>query len=322
MSVMDESTLKLLNQKLEETSKPKQTTFFWDSIVFSVAFSILGLSISSIIAEFFSNEYSVACFSEFENRAQYTYINSYCHKDLPKTEYFPLIVLLQAALLPAPHYFWKVLFSAEIESFLSHAARVEILREGNTEKYPRQNYKIVNYLQREFDSRKILIIYIFMLGFQVLLVIVMLTANAVVFGDIRSRDITFQCGDDNHLFGNVTCAYPRKLFINVLIGIDYALLVIACIMLIIGLCWCLFWRNSIKDNKNIAEFCHDSCIDPQYYYKLPKTCKISKLVGCLQKNDFSFLLASLNSGLKRVFNTILIEDIISQTSSEYLQTGN
>ena len=315
---MEEGTFSsvLNNQKSEEETSSsqvlKQRTFFWDSIIYSIAFYIFGLSVSSIIAELFkSNENSVACFTSSENRDQNTYVNSYCHKHIPETEYFPLMLVLQATFLIIPHYVWKAVNSAEFESFFSHAAEVKILRKVNTGKYPHKNYTIVNYLQREFeDSYLILGSYVLKLVVQLVFVLAMLAVNVNVLGG-TSKDITFECNDDNQIFGNVTCAYPRMLFNDVLLGIDYFLLVVAVIMLVIGFHWLLFWNHSTKDNKEIATFCFESCIDAQYYYK-----RFQKFPRgwCQMKNDFSFLIASLHSGLKRVFRTIQIEDLIFQQS--------
>ena len=316
-SVIEASVFKLLNQQLE---KNKQKPFFWDSIIFSIAFSILGLSISSIILELLSDENSVACFTSLENESQYTYINSYCHKFIPKTEYFPLILLLQATCLIAPHYGWTVFWSSKFESFLSHEGRMEILRDKNTGKYPYHNYTIVKYLRREFDGSCIILAsYIIKLYFQVIFVVGMLVTNAFLFENLLERDITFKCGDDNLLFDTVTCAYPRRLSINVLIGIDYFLIVLALLILITDVFWLLFWNhsNDYKDDKVIAQFCYDSCIDPRYYYKPPKENKYLYCITCSQKkDDFSFLRASLHSGLNRIFKTILIEDIISELSND------
>ena len=312
--------LDLIKQQLEEitSSKPmiilKQRNFFWDSIIISAALFIYGLSISSIIAELFSDENSVVCFTESTNRDKNTFINSYCQKDLPKARYFPLIVLLQATSLAIPHYGWKVAFSAQFESFLSHAAKVEILREKNTGKYPYHNYTIVKYLRREFsDSYSILIFYFIKLLFQFGIVIACFIINCLVFEDINKTDITFNCkndhqllNNDTELFENVTCVYPRKVVINFLVGVDYFLISIASLMLIISFYWLTCWNHSRKYNATIADFCYNSCIDPQYCYNLPKRCNFP--FGCLQmRNDFTLLLASLHYGYRRVFRTIIIE---------------
>ena len=331
---MEDNRADLVKLKVEEVTK--QRNFFWDSFILSIALFISSLSFSSIIGELFSDENSVECLIKLDNRNQYNFINSYCHKDISSIKYFPVIVLSQSALLLAPHYAWKVIISAKFESFLSHAAKVEILREKNTGKYPYHNYTIVKYLRREFsDSYNFSLSYIFKLVVQITSVIASFAINIYVFENISDMDITFKCKDEDQLFcqlfdnvtmlnvnnvnkvNNVTCVYPSKVVINVLVWIDYVLIALAFVMLIYGLRWAS--RNhSQKHNGTIADFCYSSCIDPQYCYKLSKGSNF--LRGCFKiRDDFTFLLASLHSGYRRVFRTILIEDIISRKFSERSQ---
>ena len=125
-------------------------------------------------------------------------------------------------------------------------------------------------------------------------------------------NIKFECYDDSEgsqLFGNVTCAYPRKLFINVLQVADYLLLSVAMMVLGFSLCWYLLYNHSPEGS--MAQFCYDSCIDTKYCYKPSKTW----ISWHKMKDDFKILLASLlatDSGLKKVFKNILIHNIISQ----------
>ena len=250
--VMEDNKVDFLKLKLEEVTK--QRNFFWDSFILSIALFISGLSFSSIIAEFFTGENSVGCFITSDNRNHYSFLNSYCYKDVPKIKYFPVIVLSQSALLFAPHYGWKAIFSAKIESFLSHAAKVQILREKDTRKYPYHNYTIVKYLRREFsDSYSISFLYFLKLALQIVSVISFFILNVHLFRDINNKDITFMCKDEDQMFDklfenesldSVTCTYPRKTLISVLVWIDYVLLVLAGIMVGYGLIWVL--RNHSK----------------------------------------------------------------------------
>ena len=310
-----------LMSALQKKPALQQKPFIWDNVIFILASSIFGLSISGIIIELFQPEkYTVACFSPFGNRAQYTYINSYCHKYIPIAEYFAVALMLHVAALVIPHHLWKAFFSAQIDCFFRHASRLETLRDRDTGKYPRKNYDIVNYLQREFNDKKTMLrSYIAKLVMQFVLILIAIAANWYVFRGIDS-DITFECYDDHkisQLFSNVTCAYPRKLFINVLQVVDYSLLVAGIFMLIIGLLWS-FLHNHATGDDTIAEFCYNSSIDPKYYYY-----KSSKkwLGWCQMKSDFVFLLGSLlesDTGARRVFKAILIEDAIFEIFSTQL----
>ena len=323
MSVVEESILKLLEHKAQENdSSPilKPKSFPWDTIIFSLAYTIFGLSISGIIVDFFkSGENSVACFydnnSTLENRDLYAYINSYCYKELSSEQFFPLLLVAQTASLIVPHHFWKVIFSTEFDSFFSHAAMVQILREPNTRQYHIKNYSIVNYLQREFVSRRYIVVcYLIKLSLQLLFVIIMIIINGVVFKEINN-EIMFECSDGNQVFGSVTCANPRKPFIFILQRTDYTLLSLAIAVIIIGLFRCGWGFVSNGNYENTAKVSYYGCIDPQYCYK-PSLISISWFQ---MNNNFEFLLASLHFGLGRVFKTILIEKSISQTFDDDLR---
>ena len=312
--------LKAAEEVTSSSTSFEPKPFFWDSILFYLASTIFGLGVSSIVIDFFkSSENSLACFTALENRAQYTYINSYCHKHIPVAEYFSVALAIHATALFIPHYLWKVFFSAKFDSFFSHATKLDTLRDRDTGEYPHKNYSIVDYLQKEFHKQNIILtMYVAKLLLQFLLMLASLVLNIVVFTDINFN-ITFECHDDNErsqLFGNVTCAYPKKLFINVLQVADYLLLAVAMMVLGFGLYWCVL-SNHLSDDK-IAQFCYDSCIDAEYYKSSKTRLGWNKL-----KYDFKFLvdlLLATNTGLGRLFKSLLIENIISQKFNTQITT--
>ena len=263
-----------LKQNLEEkttssreSQKVEPKSFLWDRIIFSLASTIFALSFSGIIIDFFrSDEYSLACFIHLENRAQYTYINSYCHKHVPVADYFPFALIAHTAALTVPHYLWKASFSAQFDTFFSHAAKIETLSIEDTGKYPPKNYAVANYLQKEFGERTVILrMYIAKIFSQLFLVAILIILTAVIFADINTN-ITFQCYEDDEgsqLFDNVTCAYPKKLYLNVLQVFDYLLLGVAMMVLGFGLCWCLLYNRPLAEHK-VAEFCYQSSLDAKY----------------------------------------------------------
>ena len=285
--------------------------FIWDSVIIFFASTIFGFSVSGVIAELFKSEQnSVTCFTELENRAQYVYINNYCYNFLPNVELFPAILVLHAAALVIPHYLWRVIFSAKLEFFFSHAAKIETLRNIYGE-IPKVNFKIAEFLKKEFDNKvAILKAYVAKLFLQLLLVLNLIAINVTLLNKNINFSIAFDCNDNDErsqLFGNVTCAYPRKIFIDAIQVADNIILVLAMFVLVYGLFWCLFYNNcSNKDQ--IAQFCYDSCTG-QKHYRSPK---IS--LGFHQlKDDLDFLLTLLsrtNTGLGRVFKKILVKCII------------
>ena len=178
--------------------------------------------------------------------------------------------------------------------------------------YPQKNYITFNYLWKEFGDRKsILKLYVAKLILQFLLMLISLVVNIFIFSDININ-IKFECYDDSEgsqLFGNVTCAYAKKLFINVLQVADYVLLSVAMMVSGFSLCWCFLYNHSTE--YNIAQFCYDSCIDAKYCHKSLNT----RISWHTMKDDFKILLASLlatDSGLGRIFKNILINNIILQ----------
>ena len=302
---------KLVKLLEEKTSTLEQKPLVCDRIIFSIASIIFAFSISGFIVDFFkSNEYALACYSQLENRAQYTYINSYCHRHLPIVEYFPVALVAHTAILIVPYYLWTIVFSAKFDTFFSNAAKVETI---GAENLPHKNYDIVKYLQTEFSNRKILMSYAVRLIVQFALVVASLAVNITVFRDIN-KTITFECSDDyesSKLFGNVTCAYPKKLYTNVLQIVDYLLLVVAMMVLGYGLRWCLWFNHSTQND--VAQFCYESAIDAKYFIH----CAPSKASSSQRqiKNDFMFLLAWLsqtNIGLSRMFKRELIKIKIFQ----------
>ena len=304
------------DQNVSQPPALQPKPFFWDSIILYLVSAILGLSVSGIIVEFLRPDHnSIACFTELDNRAQYTYINSYCHKHLPVAEYFSVALVLHATALLVPHYLWKVYVSSKVDFFFSHAAKLETLRERDTGEYPHKNFSIVDYIHREFYDRKlILLLYVAKLICQFLLVVISMVVSTIVFKDF---EVTFECYEDtrSHLFGNVTCAYSRILFINVLRVADYILLSLAMVILAFGIYWCLVHSHPTElGHLAISQFCYDSCINSKYY----KPKKWYRL-----KNDFHFLLTSLyatNAGLGRVFKSVQIANDISHELSAHFES--
>ena len=281
--------------------------FIWDGVVIFFASTIFGFSISGVIAELFN---SVTCFSELENRAQNAYLNDYCYNFLPNVELFPAILVLHAAALVIPHYLWRVVFSAKLDFFFSHAAKIETLRNINGE-IPKVNFKIAEFLKKEFDNKMAIYkAYLAKLFLQLFLVLNLVAINVTVLNKNINFSITFECNDNdrrNQLFGNVTCAYPRKIFIDALLVADNIILVLAMFVLVYGLFWCLFYNNC-SNKHQIAQFCYDSCVG-QKQYRLPRMSPGFRQL----KDDLDFLLALLsgtNTGHGKVVKKILVKCII------------
>ena len=280
--------------------KPK--LFFWDNIIIYLASTILGLSVSNIIVDFVRPEPNmVVCYTpENVSLNQAVFINNYCYEYLPSSENFTLALVIHGAAMLVPYYLWKAYFSARIDFFFTHAAKLETLRNRNTGEYPHKNLSVVDYLHTEFYERKgILIGYIIKLATQLLFVLLSISISAGVFQDF---DIEFKCPkeEDHHLFPQVTCAYAKLRFISILRWVDYAILIVSLCVLSFGLYWCLKHSHTELAYKNVAQFCYHSCMNSKFY-------KATRCY-CLN-NDQHFLIMLLyatDAGLGRVFRSVQI----------------
>ena len=285
----------------------EQKLFFWDSVIFYLASAILGLSISNIVVDFVRPEpNTVACCTN-TTRDQTIYINSYCNNYLPFSENFTLALVIHGTLLLVPHYLWKAYFSARIDFFFTHAAKLETLRDRDTGEYTRKNFSVVDYMHREFHERKdILIGYIIKLAIQFLIALLSLSISIGIFHDFSTE---FECFlpkniPDFCVLERVSCVYAKLRFISILRWVDYALLGISLIVLLYGLYWCIIRSHPELEYQNTSQFCFHSCINSKFY----RACKWYRL-----KNDQHFLLLSLfatNAGLGRVFRSIQIANRI------------
>ena len=238
------------------------------------------------------------------SRDQTEYIKNYCYEHLPFAEKFTLALVIHGTALLVPHYLWKANFSARIDFFFTHAAKLETLRDRNTGEYPHKNYSVVDYMHREFHERRdILIGYIVKLIIQLCIVLLAIFISVGIFRDFN---IEFYCPnkDDHDLFGKVRCSYAKLRFISVLRWIDYALLSASSVVLLYGLYWCIIRSHPQLGYTNISHFCFDFCINSKFY----KATRRYRL-----KNDQHFLLVSLyatNAGLGRVFRSVQIANKI------------
>jgi len=295
----------------------EQKLFFWDSILFYLATAILGLSVSNVVVDFLRPEpNAVSCFTPFNyTRGQTDYVNNYCNEFLPSSENFSLALVSHGVLLLIPQYLWKAYFSARIDFFFSHAAKLETLRERNTGEYPNRNFNVVDYMHREFQERRdILVGYVVKLLSQWFIILCSLAISSVLF---TKFNIAFDCfyfevtGLD-HLM--TRCSYSKLRFVSILRWIDYGLLGLSFLAILYGLWWCLLRSHPELGHQDISLFCYDSCINSKHY----KGKKWYRL-----KNDLHFLLVSLfatNAGLGRVFKSVQIANDIAHELSAHLES--
>ena len=252
----------------EKTPMLEPKLFFWDNIIFYLASAILGLSVSNIVVDFLRPEpNSVACFSSFDNRDKVAYINNYCNDFLPFTENFSLALVIHGVLLLLPHYLWKAYFSARIDFFFTHAAKLETLRDGNTGEYPPRNFNVVDYMHRKFHENKdILRGYRIKLASQLIIALIAIGTTAGLFQDFK---IQFDCpgidDEEDPIFQRVKCSYAKLRYISVLRYADYIFLGLSVVTILYGLYWCLPMKSHPDlGHQEISQFCYDSCLNSKH----------------------------------------------------------
>ncbi|XP_065918454.1 uncharacterized protein [Dysidea avara] len=306
--------------KAKEKLQPKE--FAWDESIFYLAVAIIGLSLSNFIVDFFKeNKSAVSCFvppSLGFSTDQVDYVNDYCQKSLPFTAKLPIALIIQGIILLAPHFFWKIVYGGEMDSFFQQAGDLA-LRDSRTGKYPEENFDAMKYIAKEFKGKKkMLISYCVKLVIQLLLIIAAIIVNVFLFND---SEIKFKCDSANAelQFHNVTCSYAKLQFINILKGTDYFLLCVALLALLWGLFYCFVQSHPELQHSKFAQFCFDVCMNSRYLlgehvHKLIEISKVMRLEDG-DHNDLSFLLLKLfstNSGAGKMFRSVQVTDDVSE----------
>ncbi len=271
-----------------EAIEPKD--FFWDQFLKYISSGILALTVLNVSVEFLRGG-GVTCFTpaarvelttpeqeEYDlTRNQAEYINNYCARSIPSTEYFPVYILVHGILLIAPHYVWSALFKGDFDSFFSIVKKLDRLRDSMTGEYNLKNFDRVTKLETEYGGKRRWIFwsYIFKLVLQLAVCIGSIVFSAAYFIDFS---FSFQCPEDFSI-ENGTIIYPDNWPINAtvpcvftslrLLGIvrygDHMLLTLAMGITIYGLLWC--FRRHIKELgfQAIANFAFKSCLSPDSF---------------------------------------------------------
>ena len=336
------------SEKLAETSRSDSTQkdphlepklFFWDNIIFYLASAILGLTISNIVVDFVRPEpNTVACYTPLNtSRDQTIFINNYCNDYLPFSENFTFALVIHGAALLLPYYLWKAYFSARIDFFFTHAAKLETLRDRNTGEYPHRNFNVVDYMHREFQERRdILIGYMLKLILQFIIAIVAIATTAGLFQDFTIQFYCSDVDDEDPVFQQVKCSYAKLRFVSILRWADYAFLGLSVAAVAYGLYWCLLKNHPELGHQETSQFCYDSCINSKHcetkkrWYHLDLLLLLNSAFSTKAKrkryhleSDLHFLLVSLfstNAGLGRVFKSVQVANDISQELNAHLES--
>ena len=321
-----DSAVSALDTSKKNTNKEKEKLlpkdFAWDESVFYISSTIILLSISGFITDFFEeNGSAVTCFippSLGFSTDQVTYVNDYCQKSLPFTAKLPIGLFLQALILLAPHYFWKIVYGGEMESFFQQAGGLA-LRDTSTGKYSEENFEALRNLAKQFKGNKrMLLTYCLKLAIQLLAIIAAIIVNVYVFSDFGTR---FACENSNAEleFKNVSCSYAKLEFINILKGIDYGLLSLAFLLLGWGILFCFIQRHPDLEHSKFGKFCFRLCMNSRYLiadnaHRLVNIIATRDVTRILDGENMNFLLLKLfstNSGVGRTLKSIQVTDDVS-----------
>lgn len=319
-----------------ESGKLAPREFFWDSIVLFVLSAILGLTAIDVISEFVRGS-GVECYvpgglGEDDADNNHDYINSYCSRDLPATEFFPAFIVVSGVLVAIPHYLWANHYGGNFEFFFTLASTLERLREEAKGNYSEHNHLIVQQLETAFSTynrNTVFWLYVGKLGLQWLFSAVGFGVAVAYFTEF---DETFHCPDNvNNTFWPldrpVLCVFT-SLRLLWLIRFAYILLLV---LVLLGLSWAIFWcfcthASELASNQT-ANFAFFSGLPPEYYVaRLPvpdwfrslrtlllrfvTTIPWFSLRGPRIRNDLDFMVMKLfrtDSGLGYVFRDVQIE---------------
>ena len=331
------------SEKVDTSISPKD--FYWDQILYYLVSAILGLSFLDISVEFFRRS-TVYCYTPeyVTSRDHIVYFNNYCYGSLPSSQYYLIFILVSALFIIAPHYLWTSYFGAHFDFFFDLAKKLHRLRDTNTGEYSPNNFELVKKLEEKFSSSKrIFLFYKLKLLAQFIIGWIVLIINAALFKD-KDYNESFSCPADISqlnttawpLEEQIKCIYNNLTLLYFLRNTVFVLVSGAIMAIIVGLIWCHARHTTELGAKEIAKFCHESCLPPEEHF-FPLASNIIHGVFCCRKStktllaeikqflspqindDLEFLVARLfyaDTGHGEVFKHIYIQKELKKTISE------
>lgn len=202
---------------------------------------------------------------------QSEYLNNFCSDSVPLTEYFPVFILAQGLLLVLPHFFWRNVFAGDFNSFTATILKIDRLHNYNYVEFSRKSYDLLQNLEHEFSTKRVIIGYLLKLIGQIVICVFSIIFSATVF---RNYLFSFDCDVNiplGHVSGNqqlnatIPCVYTNLRTLSIIRYIDYVLVVIAMVLLLCGLIW--FFKRHTKELgiEEVVTFTFESFLPPSRY---------------------------------------------------------
>ena len=318
--------------------------FFWDSIVQYLASGMIALTLlgQAVIALVEVTSGSVKCFTLNENftREQNFYVNDYCDRYAPITQYLSWVLVVQALFVVVPHFLWKSWYKGKFRFFFELAKSLDRDRNSKSGQYNLENFKTMRFLRKEFGKSKpkpwMFITYVLKLIVQLFFVIAAFPIHATVFSFERYHP-SFFCPSVEEdeapctkLRSNSTCNisdtdWPFNFHVHCVIAslstqsvvwvVNTVVLICSSLTLIFGLVWC-FWRHTQFLNwKQAALFSFESSLNAEHFVakRLWDTLRRPKLYRISTDFDFLFMkLQRFDAGLAKILRELAIEDLVQQ----------
>ena len=334
--------------------------FFWDSVMRytaagMVALTILGQAVIALVELIGGTVKCLTPDSRF-NRDQSFFINEYCDRYAPLTQYLPWVLILQALAILAPQFLWKSWFSGKLRFFFERTKTLDRDRDSRTGKYGLKNFKIMQALKEEFGKSArpwMFMSYVVKLLAQLGTVVLAYTLHGTIFAfdvfhptffcppvgegqvpctQLQTNDsCSISTGDSDWPFDfNVHCVLSSLITQRVVWVLNLVLLLLTAVAVLFGFVWCFLRHTQFLNWKQAALFSFESSLNADHFVakrfmhtlRRPKLYRIS--------TDFEFLFMKLqrfDAGLAKVLRNVLIADEIyrqeihSQEVCKYINNG-
>ena len=158
-------------------------------------------------------------------------------------EYLPLYIFIHGILLVVPHLLWTAFFQGDFDVIFSTAAKISCVRSDDTGKYPKENFELIEELELQYKgSKSIYISCLLKLVVQFLICASSICISAILFSDFS---VSFLCpkllAENNEippfwpLNVTVPCVYMSLRSLHIIQGLDYALTILAMVLIVAGL---------------------------------------------------------------------------------------